>query len=108
MYCFCKYWRNEDLDLLIVTSYAAGFFDYSSIEHLWSRVSKKLTGVKANSSADVDSVAPALLSGVTKEEVEKEKEKKIEAFDRITDELTSIYLNDFTCNEFPVHVEKTV
>ena len=108
MYCLCKYWHNEELDLLIVTSYATGFFDYNSIEDLWSPVSKKLTGVKANPCAEGDSVASALLSGVTKEEVEKEKEKKIEVFDRITDELTSIYLNDFTCNEFPVHVEKTV
>ena len=76
MYCLCKYWHNEELDLLIVTSYATGFFDYNSIEHLWSPVSKKLTGVKANPCAEGDSVASALLSGVTKEEVEKEKEKK--------------------------------
>ena len=72
---------------------------------------KKLTIIKANPCAEGDSVASVLLSGATKEEVEKGKKKKrkkeIEVFDRITDELTSIYLNDFTFNEFPVHVEKT-
>ena len=37
---------------------------------------KKLTIIKANPCAEGDSVASVLLSGATKEEVEKEKKKK--------------------------------
>ena len=38
----------------------------------------------------------------TKEEIEK---KEIEVFDRITEELKSVYLKYFTNDDFPVHVE---
>ena len=34
IFCFYKYWRKEDLDLFPVTSYAAGFSAYNSIENL--------------------------------------------------------------------------
>ena len=46
IFCFYKYWRKEDLDLLTVTSSDAGFATYNSIEHLWTPVSKQLAGVK--------------------------------------------------------------
>ena len=39
---------------------------------------------------------------LTKEEIEK---KKIEVFDRITEELKSVYLKDFIYDDFPVRVE---
>ena len=81
IFCFYRYWRKEDLDLLTVTSYAAGFSAYNSIENLWAPVSKKLTGVKGNPCADV---APSLLPKLTKEEIE---EKEIEVFNQITEEL---------------------
>ena len=71
-------------------------------QHLWAPVSKKLTGVKGNPCPDGDDVAPALLPKLTKEEIEK---KKIEVFDRITEELKSVYLKDFIYDDFPVRVE---
>ena len=102
IFCFYKYWQKDNFDLLTVTSEAAGFSAYNSIEHLWALVSKKLTGVKGNPCADGDDVAPALLPKSTKEEILK---KEIEVFDRIREELISIYLKDFTYDDFPVHVE---
>ena len=96
IFSFCKYWREEDWDLLTVTSYALGFSTYNSTEHLWAPVSKKLTGVKGNPWADDDDVAPVLLPKLTKEEIEK---KEIEVFDGITEELKSVYLKDFTYDE---------
>ena len=78
IFCFYKYWRKEDLDLLTVTSYDAGFATYNSIEHLWTPVSKQLAGVKDNTCADGGDVARALLPKLTKEEIEK---KEIEMFD---------------------------
>ena len=73
IFCLYKYWRKEDLDLLTVTSYAAGCAAYNSIEHLWAPISKKLTDVKGNPCADGDDVAPAFLPKLTKEEIEKRK-----------------------------------
>ena len=102
IFCSHKYWEREDLDLLTVTSYAAGFSVCNSIEHLWAPISKKLTGVKGNPCTDGDDVAPALLPKLTKEEIEK---KEIEVFDQITEELKSVSLKDFTYDDFPVHVE---
>ena len=102
IFCFYKYWQKDNFDLLTVTSEAAGFSAYNSIEHLWALVSKKLTGVKGNPCADGDDVAPALLPKSTKEEILK---KEIEVFDRIREELISIYLKDFTYDDFSVHVE---
>ena len=34
IYFYYRFWRENDLDMLTVTSYAAGFSAYNSIEHL--------------------------------------------------------------------------
>ena len=78
------------------------FSTYNSIKHLWAPVSKKLTGVKGRPWANGDDIAPTLLPMLTKEEIEK---KEIEVFDRISEELKSVYLKDFPYDDFPVHVE---
>ena len=76
IFCFYKYCRKEDLDILTVTSYAAGFSAYYSIEYLSAPVSRKLTGVKGNPCADGDDVAPTLLPKLTKEKIEKKIESQ--------------------------------
>ena len=103
IYCFYRWWRAQEFDLLSVTSYTAGFSAYNSIEHLWSPVSKRFTGVKANYCANGDSVAPALLTGTSNEEKEA---KEHEVFDRITKEIQDDYLKELTFNNNPIMVER--
>ena len=43
---FMRMWRECDLDILCVTSFAARYSAYNLIEHLWSPMSKRLTSVR--------------------------------------------------------------
>ena len=51
---FFRLWRDTDLDMLVVCSYAARYSAYNPIEHLWSPLSKELSGVQFSSKATGD------------------------------------------------------
>ena len=42
---YMRFWRDNNLDVLVATSFAARFSAFNPIEHLWSPLSKKLNGV---------------------------------------------------------------
>ena len=67
LFCF-RLWRDAGLDMRIVCSYAARYLAYNSIEHLWSLMSKKLSGVQFSSRAGGDTKPPCQIAGLTEQE----------------------------------------
>ena len=71
------------LDMLDVCSYAARYSAYNPIEHLWSPLSKKLSGVQFSAKANGDSKPPCQISELSKQEIQHK-------YYRAIDELCSI------------------
>lgn len=82
---FFRLWRDADLDLLVVCSYAARYSAY--IEHLWSPLSKKLGGVRFSSRAAGDNKPPCQVAGIAAEE---RRQREAEVFDRAINGLVSL------------------
>ena len=89
IYFYHSFWRQKELTLLTVTSYAPGFSAYNRIEQLWSPVSKRFTSAKANPCAECDDVPPIMVPGISDDQLIS---KENEVFDRITDEVCQNYL----------------
>ena len=75
---YMQLWRDNNLDVLVDTSYAARFSAFSPIEHLWSRLSKKLNGVTLSAVAPGDSKPPCKTSWISNSERSR---KEGEVFD---------------------------
>lgn len=78
LYFYYKLWKEHDLDMIIVSSFAPGYSAYNPVEHLWSPLSRALTGVLGNPIADGDERPPAYLSLPPADKLQKE----ISVFDR--------------------------
>ena len=77
----------------------------SNIEHFWSSLSKKLSGVQFSPRVDGDDKPPCQVSGITAEE---HRQKEAIVFDKVIDELCSIYWAGATFNGYPynpVHIK---
>ncbi len=64
---FMRMWRDSKLDILLLMSNAAQFSAYNNIEHLWSPVSNKLTGLVLPAVLEGDDKAPSNLKIPTDE-----------------------------------------
>jgi len=64
---YMRLWRDNNLDVLVATSFAARFSAFNPIEHLWSPLSKKLDGVTFSAVAPGDSKPPSQISGISDE-----------------------------------------
>ena len=94
---FFRLWRDADLN---VCSYAARYSAYNPIEHLWSPLSKKLSGVQFSSKAIGDTKPPCQLPGLTAEE---RSLKEAEVFDTAINDLCSVHWADITFDGYPCH-----
>ena len=71
---FCLF-REVNLDLLSVSTYAARYSAFNPIEHLWSTLSNKLAGAVLPLKLDGECQPPSQQSGLSKETKVEEKEK---------------------------------
>ena len=76
MICFnYRLFKKLDADILGVMTYAARYLAFNPIEHCWSPLSDKLSGVTFSPlEKEEDTTAPALQSGLS-QECQKAKEK---------------------------------
>ena len=96
---YMRLWRDNNLDVLVATSFAARFSAFNPIEHLWSPLSKKLDGVTFSAVAPGDSKPPSQISGISDEE---RSQKEAEVFDKAIDQLCQTYWADATFDGYPV------
>ena len=96
---YYRLFKKLDADILGVMTYAARYSAFNPIEHCWSPLSNKLSGVTFSPLENEDD---ASAPGFSKEEL-KEKEKVV--FDRAMKSLAEYHWNNFKFNEFPVDVE---
>lgn len=96
---FFRLWRDAGLDMLDVCSYAARYSAYNPIEHLWSPLSKKLSGVQFSSKAYGDTKPPCQISGLTAQE---QRQKESEVFDRAIFDLCTVHWANVTFDGYPV------
>ena len=59
---FMRLWKECNLDLLCICSYAARYSAYNPIEHLWAPMSKRLASVRFSAVAEGDEKPPQYLS----------------------------------------------
>ena len=97
---FCRLWRDSNLDVLGILSYAARFSAYNNIEHFWAPMSKKLSSVILPSVLEGDEDVPYKL-GLDDDEV---KRKEGEVFDNAMNMIKDVYWKDATFNGFDVDV----
>ena len=98
---YMRLWRDNNLDVLVVTSFAARFSAFSPIEHLWSPLSKKLNGVTFSPVAPGDSKPPCQISGISNSERSR---KEGEVFDRAIHQLCNTYWADTIFDGYQVVV----
>ena len=90
--------------MLDVCSYAARYSAFNPIEHLWSPLSKKLSGVQFSSKACGDTKPPCQISGLTAQE---QQQKESEVFDRAIVDLcmypvATVHWANVTFDGYPV------
>ena len=98
---FFRVWRELGLDILGFISYAAKYSAYNNIEHLWSPLSKALSGV----------ILPSVLEGENEipckqplaPSVLEEKEKSV--FDQAMQLVVSEYWKDLSFNNSEVRTD---
>ena len=96
---FMRLWRDCNLDMLCICSYAARFSANNPIEHLWAPMSKKLNSVRISAIAEGDNKPPCQLTSLSSEE---QKKKEVEVFNRVITELCTTHWKDATFDSFPV------
>ena len=72
---YAKLWAKSGLDMLVVTSNAAGWSAMNPIEHLWAPLSSSLTSVKLKCSFREDGVPPCNDTKLTAEERTSQNKK---------------------------------
>ena len=85
---FMRLWKQCNLDILCVCSYAPRYSAYNPIEHLWSPMSKKINSVWFSVIAEGDDKPPCKIAGITSEEVCR---KENEVFDRAMSDLCTLW-----------------
>ncbi|KAJ8038946.1 hypothetical protein HOLleu_16515 [Holothuria leucospilota] len=93
-----RIFKELNLDYSCLTSYAPGQSAYNPIEHAWSPLSRKLSGVTFPACAEGETVPPCNQTGLSEVEV-AEKEKVI--FTNAIESLNHFW-NDMEFDGFPV------
>ena len=65
---FYRLWRKLELDLLVVCCYAAMYYAFNKIEHLWAPLLRRLAGVSSRASLEGDAVPPSRMSSLSTSE----------------------------------------
>ena len=73
-YSFFRLFKELNLDFLSVSTYVARYSAFNPIEHLWSSLSNRLSGVVLPSKLNNEDRPPCQQSGTSEENI-KEKEK---------------------------------
>lgn len=87
-----RLWRDCNLDMLVICSYAARFSAYNHIEHLWSPMSKLLTSVTLPANIPGEDKAPCQQK-LPKETI---KAKEVQVFDREISQVCEVHWKDAT------------
>ena len=98
---FFRVWRELGLDILGFISYAAKYSAYNNIEHLWSPLSKALSGVILPSVLEGENEIPCKQSLAPS--VLEEKEKSV--FDQAMQLVVSEYWKDLSFNNSEVRTD---
>ena len=98
---FFRLFKRFDLDLLSIFTYAARYSAFNPIEHLWSILSNKLSGVVFNSKVDGESKPPSQQSGLSNEQIQ-EKEKIV--FDKVLIELQRAHWESSSFDGFDINI----
>ena len=85
---FMRLWKECNLDILCVCSYAARYSAYNPIEHLWSPISKHLNSVRFTENAEGDEKPLCSIPNITSEELQT---KQFEVFNNAISELCNAY-----------------
>ena len=96
---YMRLWRDCDLDLLVVTSFAARYSAYNPIEHLWSPLSKILNSVRLKAIDGDDQQPPCRLPGLS---LAQRNEKEARVLDKSISALCEGYWKDASFNGFKV------
>ena len=97
-YFFFKLWEKTKLDILLICSYAALWSAYNNIEHLWSLLSRLLSGVILPAVAPGDEKPPCQMS-ISKEE---RRGKEAAVMDAAMSEIALNYWKKAKFNGFEV------
>ena len=96
---FFRLFKDLNLDLLSVSTYAARYSAFNPTEHLWSTLSNKLAGVVLPSKLDGECQPPSQQSGLSKEIVHR-KEKVL--FDKAIENVLT-HWNNAKSDDFDVN-----
>lgn len=97
--CLGRLWRDLKLDVLVQTSYAAGFSRYNMVERAWAPLSWKLVGVTLPATLEGESLPPWQQTGIPEAE---QRAKEIEVFDDAMAKLNQ-YWSQCEIDGFSVH-----
>ena len=90
VFYFRRLWRDIDVTKLTAITYPSGRSAYGLIEHAWSPLCNKLTGVTLPASLEGEELPPNKQSGLTKEELER---KSAEMLDNTSEMLAECWNN---------------
>ena len=83
-----RFWKNENLDMVIACTNAPGWSRFNPIEHIWSSLSKFLAGVSLPSCMPGENKPPCLQSDLSEDE---RKIKEYTVFDSAVKDLNSYW-----------------
>ena len=78
IFYFGRLWRDIGLTKLTTITYPAGRSAYNPIEHTWSPLSNKLTGVVIPAVLDGEDLPPNKQTGLSKEEINGKSAKMLD------------------------------
>ena len=78
IFYFGRLWRDIGLTKLTTITYPAGRSAYNPIEHAWSPLSNKLTGVVIPAVLDGEDLPPNKQTGLSKEEINEKSAKMLD------------------------------
>ena len=95
IFYFGRLWRDIDLTKLTAITYSSGRSAFNPIEHAWSPVSNKLTGVALPATLKGEELPLNKQSGLTKEEFErKSTEMLVNASEMLAEYWNNVSYND--------------
>ena len=97
-----RFWKENNLDMIICCCYAPGLSRYNPIEHKWSPCSKWLAGVSIPACLPGESMPPAKQSLGTEDKLKKENEVFDNALDIIQCYWNGKVHDDFKVTSVPV------
>ena len=96
-----RLWRDNNLDLLILSSYAPKHSRYNPIEHAWSPLTKWLAGVTIPITLEGESIPP-----FNQNIPQEEKEQKTKKVFQNAINTCAKFWRGRTFNNFPIHVKE--